>query len=259
MNQHILVEKKNRIGYIIINRPEKRNALNDATVTELKEAFTTFESDDEVKIIILKATGNAFCAGADLEYLTQLESNSYEDNLADSTHLMELYYTIYQLKKVVIAQVHGHALAGGCGLVSVCDFSFSVPEANFGYTENRIGFVPAIVMIFLIRKIGEAKAREMLLSGNVIKASQAVQYGLVTSLVDAEEDLEKTVEDFAQHLVIHNASSSMATTKIMLAQIQDKPLLEALRYAAKMNAKTRSSEDCRKGIHAFLNKENIKW
>ncbi|MFN8414872.1 MAG: enoyl-CoA hydratase-related protein [Cytophagaceae bacterium] len=259
MASEILTEKRDRIGYIILNRPEKRNALNATTVIELKKAFIDFKDDTDVKVIILKANGHAFCAGADLEYLKQLEQNSYEENLKDSTLLMDLYKYIYTFPKVVIAQVHGHALAGGCGLVSVCDFSFSIPEANFGYTENRIGFIPAIVMIFLIRKIGEAKAREMLLSGNVVKASEAVKYGLITELVDSEEELEKKVNDYAQHLIIHNAESSMALTKEMLASIQDKDLNAALEYAAQMNAKARTSEDCKKGIHAFLNKETVKW
>ncbi|MDB5271988.1 MAG: paaF [Chitinophagaceae bacterium] len=255
----IQTEIKDRLAYISINRPEKRNALNDKVVLELLQAFKAAEENPEVKIIILTGQGNTFCAGADLEYLKQLQNNSYEDNLKDSKQLMELYKTIYQLSKIVIAQVNGHAIAGGCGLVTVCDFSFSVPDANYGYTETRIGFIPAIVMSFLVRKIGEARAKELMLTGNVIHSQQALTYGLINQIVDDENSLGKVVYDFAQELCVHTSSQSLAMTKKMLAEIQNMSLSESLVYASEMNAKARSSEDCKKGIDAFLNKTTIKW
>src|SRR6478609_2823790 len=183
----IQYETKNRIAYITLNRPEKRNALNYDVVTELKNAFDRAESDDECKVVILRANGNVFCAGADLEYLQQLQANTYQENLEDSTHLMQLFYQIYTLKKVVIAQIHGHAIAGGCGLVTVCDFAFAVPEAKLGYTEVKIGFIPAIVKVFLLRKIGEAKAKELLLTGDLISAQEARDFGLINYIVSPEE------------------------------------------------------------------------
>src|SRR5690606_36418588 len=134
--------------------------------------------------------------GADLEYLQKLQHNTFEENLTDSTILMELYKKIYLLKKVVIAQVNGHAIAGGAGLVSVCDFAFAVSEANFGYTEVKIGFIPAIVMVFLIKKIGEGKARELLLSGNIIDGEEAAKIGLINWVLE-EDKLESTVNEFA--------------------------------------------------------------
>ena len=145
---------QNRKAYITLNRPGKRNALSHELVAELKEAFHLAEKEDQAKVVILKANGEAFCSGADLAHLQQLQNFSHEENLADSNHLKELFLQIYSLKKVVIAQVQGHALAGGCGLATVCDFIFAVPEAKFGYTEVKIGFIPAIVMVFLLRKIG---------------------------------------------------------------------------------------------------------
>ncbi len=144
----VLYEVKERIGYLTLNRPEKRNALNFELVAALKEAFTRAENDPGVKVVVLRANGEAFCAGADLAYLQQLQQFSFEENLADSNHLKDLFLMIYQLKKVVIAQVQGHALAGGCGLATVCDFVFAVPEAKFGYTEVKIGFIPALVLVF---------------------------------------------------------------------------------------------------------------
>lgn len=256
---HLLTyEIENRVAYITLNRPEKRNALSAELVTELKQAFQEAAQSSEVKVIVLTGKGKAFCAGADLAYLQSLQTNTYEENLADSRHLMELFQQIYTLPKVVIAQVNGHALAGGCGLATVCDFAFSVPEAKFGYTEVRIGFIPAIVKVFLLRKIGEGRAKELLLSGNLITADEAQDMGLINHVVHAEA-LESRVREFAESLCTHNSGQSMAYTKQMIAAVQDMSLDEALAYAAEQNAKARASEDCQKGIAAFLNKETPGW
>ena len=252
------VAVENRIGYITLNRPDKRNALNHEFVSELKTAFKQLEEDENAKLIVLRAEGKAFCAGADLAYIQQLQKNTYEENLEDSNHLKELFHMIYTFPKVVIAQIQGHALAGGCGLATVCDFSFTVPEAKFGYTEVKIGFIPAIVKVFLLRKIGEGKAKELLLSGRLYTAEQAQNFGLVNELVEADK-LESHVADFAQELIQNNSGQSMQFTKQMIAEVQEKGLEEGLQYAAEQNAKARGSEDCKKGIAAFLNKESPSW
>jgi methylglutaconyl-CoA hydratase len=249
---------KNRIGYITLNRPNKRNALNFDVVTELKEAFTAAEDNDEVKVVILNSMGETFCAGADLEYLQKLQKFSFEQNMADSIHLKELFLQIYQLKKVVIAQVQGHALAGGCGLATVCDFVFSAPEARFGYTEVKIGFIPAIVMVFLMRKVGEGKAKQLLLSGSWISAHEAKALNLINGII-AKERLAEEVVTFATQLIESNSGYSMSVTKQMMAKIQSLSLEDALTFAAEMNAKARASDDCRRGIAAFLNEEKIRW
>jgi len=256
--EFVRYEVKNRVGYITLNRPDKRNALNHLFVTELKTIVKRAENDTNVKVIVLKAEGSAFCSGADLEYLQSLQQFSYEQNLQDSIHLMELFKLIYQLEKVVIAQVQGHALAGGCGLASVCDFVFSVPEANYGYTESRIGFVPAIVMVFLIRKIGEAKAKELLLSGIILTSSKALDFGIVNWVVE-ESKIEDAVNSFAQQLCVTNSEQSMMLTKKMISEVQSLSLDEALRYACEKNAEARNSEDCKRGVTAFLNKEKLNW
>src|SRR5689334_19298324 len=248
----------NRVGYITLNRPDKRNALSFELITELKETFTKAEKDDAVKVIVLRANGDVFCSGADLAYLQQLQGFSYEENLADSNHLKELFFQVYTLQKVVIAQVQGHALAGGCGLATVCDFTFSVPEAKFGYTEVKIGFIPAIVMVFLLRKIGEARAKQLLLSGDLINSQEALHMGLINKIVSKEQLADEVVK-FATHLVESNSASSMMMTKQMIAQVQSMKLEEALTFASEMNAKARTNDDCKKGIASFLNKEKIVW
>lgn len=256
--QYTKYEVKDRVGYITLNRPEKRNALNYETVSELRQLFEEAASDEKVKVIVLSGEGKAFCAGADLGYIQQLQKNSYEENLEDSRHLKELFYQIYTHPKVVIAAINGHALAGGCGLATVCDFSFAVPEAKFGYTEVRIGFVPAIVMLFLLRKIGEGKAKDLLLSGRLISADEAKSLGLINEVVE-NGNLHQRVMDFARDLCQQNSGESMMLTKQMMAGLQGKSLEEALEYASAQNAKARDTRDCKKGIAAFLNKEEQNW
>jgi methylglutaconyl-CoA hydratase len=249
---------KNHIGYITLNRPEKRNALSYEMVSQLKEAFQQHRDNEEVKVIILRAEGKVFCAGADLAYLQQLQENNYDENLEDSLHLMDLFKQIYTMPKVVIAAVHGHAIAGGCGLATVCDFAFSTPEAKFGYTEVRIGFVPAIVSLFLLRKIGESRAKSLLLSGELISSEEAMEIGLINGLVSADI-FYREVDGFAKELVIKNSGQSMGLTKQLIAEVQEMDLSKGLSYAAEKNAKARATTDCKRGIASFLNKEEIRW
>lgn len=247
-----------RIAYITLNRPEKRNALNDEMIKLLKQAFVQASEDPEAKVIVLRAAGKVFSAGADLEYLQRLQKNTFEENLWDSNRLKELFQMIYTHNKVVIAQVQGHAIAGGCGLATVCDFVIAQPAAKFGYSEVHIGFVPAIVMVYLLRRLGEGAARELLISGRMIDASEALKWGLVNQVV-ALDGLEQTVYVFAQRLVSENSAESMKRTKAMIATVQDMTLAKALDFAADQNAQARSTEDCQQGIKAFLDKLPIKW
>jgi methylglutaconyl-CoA hydratase len=256
--KYLAFEIKDRLGYITLNRPEKRNALNFPFIREIKTALELAENDPNIKVIIIKGSGKAFCAGADLEYLAKLQEYSFNENLIDSTNLMELYATIYRLKKVVIAEVNGDALAGGCGLVTVCDFAFAAADAKFGYTEVKIGFIPAIVMVFLVRKIGEGRARELLLSGDKISASTALGLGII-SAISAPHTLSDDVFLFAQKLCKENSAGSMELVKRMLLDTQQLPLGEALNFAAKMNAHARGTIECKRGIASFLNKVALEW
>ena len=256
--KYITCTVNDRVGIITLNRPEKRNALSYDLISELESAFEQYEIDNSVNVIILKANGQAFCAGADLADLQRLQTYSFEQNLADSNHLKELFLRIYTLKKVVIAQVQGPALAGGCGLATVCDFVFTVPKAKFGYPEVKIGFIPAIVMIFLLRKIGEGKTKRLLLSGDQFSAERAYQLGMVHEIV-APEVLEEHVMKFAKRLIRTNSSHAMMLTKQMTTKLYSMSLQESLSFAADMNARARESDDFKRGVSSFLNKENIEW
>ncbi len=256
--QYIQYNTKDRIGYITLNRPEKRNALNAELVNELKASIKIAETDNNVKVIVIKANGKAFCAGADLEYLQNLQSFSYEENLEDSTNLMELYKMIYLSEKIFIAQVEGHAIAGGAGLATVCDFIFSVPEAKYAYTEVAIGFVPAIVSIFLTRKIGEAKSKELLLTGKIISAKEAKDINIF-NFIESKETIQNAVYEFAQNLINKTSADSLRITKQLIANIQSLDIEDAFNLTAETNAKSRETDDCKKGIGAFLSKKEIKW
>lgn len=254
----VIYQVESPIARITINRADKRNALSEDVIAGLKKSFTKASENKKVKAVILTGSGNTFCSGADLKYLQQLQEFSEEENREDSQKLLELFQQIYFLKKPVIAQVNGAALAGGCGLVSVCDFAFSTVEAKFGYTEVRIGFIPAMVSVFLLRKLGEARAKRLLLGGEIIDCDTAEKIGLINGYFE-EEKLETRVLEFATTLCRHNSSTAMTMTKELIDKIQGMNLNNALDYAVEMNVKARSTEDCKKGVTAFLNKEKLIW
>lgn len=251
-------EVTDRICYLTINRPEKRNALNPELVASLTGAFELAKEDELARVIVLRAEGGVFSAGADLAYLQQLQNNSFDENVEDSAALKKLFYTIYTCPKAVIAQVEGHAIAGGCGLASVCDVIFSVPEAKFGYTEVKIGFIPALVACFLVRKLGEARTRELLLSGELIDAATAEKYGLINFIADSGL-IRESVKQYALNLTRTTSGQSVALTKELINMAQNLSLEASLQDAVKLNAKARSTADCKRGIAAFLNKEKLTW
>jgi methylglutaconyl-CoA hydratase len=255
----IAVEQSGRLCTITLNRPEKRNAIDDVMIVELRHAFTAAERMDDVRVVILTGAGTAFCAGADLDYLSKLSSNTFDENKEDSLNIMRLFSQIYTLRKPVIAKVRGPAIAGGCGLVTVCDFTFAAEEtAKFGYSEVRIGFLPAIVMVFLIKRIGEGKARELVLAGEQINAAEAEEIGLISKSVP-ERALDEEVERHALAISEKNSPSSMALSKEMFSKLDGLNFVDALEYAANMNALTRMTEDFKKGLTSVLKKEGILW
>lgn len=249
---------KDRVATITLNRPEKRNALNQDLVLALGHALQKAEKAEDVCVVVLTGAGKTFSAGADLAALQALQTATPMENAADSEILAALFKQIYLHPKPVIARVHGHAIAGGCGLAAVCDFSIVSSSAKLGFTEVRIGFVPAIVMVFVLRKLGEASARNLLLRGSLISAGEAARIGLVSQVV-ASEKLDETVEDIARDLATQTSGSAVALTKKMMAQVPGMGLAEALSYATQMNAFARGTEDCQAGIAAFLNKTNPPW
>ncbi|RPH30612.1 enoyl-CoA hydratase/isomerase family protein [bacterium] len=248
-----------RKAVITLKRPEKRNAMDDVMVNELTLIFGAAGRDPEVKALLLQAAGPAFCSGADLEYLSRIAKFDLEENRMDSFRLANLFRTIYELRKPVVALVNGPALAGGCGLASVCDFVIASEErAQFGYTEAHIGFVPAIVLFFLIKRVGEGRARELVLRGNILSAVEAKEIGLV-SLVVPEKELQPAGTRLLEELLTENSLTSMTLCKELLSKLHGMNLADALDFAANMNAAARMTPECKQGIAAFLNKQPLKW
>jgi methylglutaconyl-CoA hydratase len=258
MEDLVLYEVIDRVGYLTLNRPEKRNALSFEFVQALKDALSKAEKDENCKVIVLKSNGEAFCSGADLASLQKLQNNTYQENLADSQHLAGLFLQIYHSPKIVISRVEGPAFAGGCGLATICDFCFADFNAKFAYTEVKIGFIPAIVMVFLLRTVGEKIARQILLTGDVFDGQKALEYQLISGVIDPKI-IEEEVHKFAVKLCKHTSAQSIASTKKMLAKVPELSLENAINYASEMNADARASEDCKRGISAFLNKEKLSW
>lgn len=247
----VLTSVADGIGTITMNRADKRNALSAELVAHLHAAFLQMGSDAAVKVIVLSGEGSAFCAGADLAYLQKITENSPLENLADSTALKDMFQSIVDCPKPVIAKVHGAAIAGGCGLATVCDVVIAGREKSlFGYSEVRIGFIPAIVLVYLVRKIGDTQSRRLVLTAENINADEALRLGLITKVVD-DEDLEAETMQMARQIA-KNSGSAMAMSKMMLGAVQGMSLDAGLHYATVMNALARQTDDCKQGIATFL-------
>ena len=254
--RHVLVKSSNGVETIILNRPDKRNALCPLLIEELTQALNEAEKSD-CGVVILTGAGPAFCAGLDMEHLATMKAHISEDARRDAENMAKVLRTLYDFPKPVIAAVNGHAIAGGMGLATIPDFTIAVPEAKFGYTEVKVGFVPAIAATFLLRQVGELRTRELLLSGKLIKAHEALEMGLVTQIVNAEE-LMGTAYALAQCLMM-NSPQAMREVKRLLAQHARRRLDEELQEAIAVNAEQRSAEDFREGVQAFLEHRRPEW
>ncbi|MEM6264674.1 MAG: enoyl-CoA hydratase/isomerase family protein [Bacteroidota bacterium] len=256
--QHIQLEVENRIAYLTLARPEVHNAFNFDMMQELVHAVQNIEQMPGAKVVVIRAKGSAFSAGPDVAYYKQMQSFGPEQHQADSRILADLLMLVYRSSKLIIAQVEGAATGPGCALMTVADFAFVVPEATLGFPEAKNGFVPAVVVPFLIRKIGETRAKEMLLSGDLIYADEAARYQLVNRLIPAEE-IAGYVTQFATRICNRNSAASMQLTKKMIADLQSFPLEEAVQFAAKMNAHARGNVDFQRGIQGVIHEQELEW
>jgi methylglutaconyl-CoA hydratase len=248
----IKYKAENNIGVLTLNRPEKRNALHPNLVNQIKEKLEEIEKDEAIKILIITGEGKAFCAGADLSYLDKLREYSSIENEKDSRELAELFLMIYNFPKPVIAAVNGAAIAGGCGLASVCDLIVANEEhSKFGYSEVKIGFIPAMVSVFLIRKVGEGFANQLFLSADVINGKRAYEMGFVNYLYNNVLDGAMEV---ASNL-ISNSAYSLSLTKKMIKTVSRLSIEDAVEYCIGLNTISRSSKDFMDGLEKFLTKK----
>ncbi len=247
------------VAVLTLNRPEKRNALNPALVQALTTVLKDLAELDHIRAVLITGAGKAFCAGADLAYLKELANYDDQENLEDTRQLARLFQTLYTLPKLTLAVVNGPALAGGCGLATLCDFVMAAREtATFGYTEVRIGFIPALVANYLIRRVSPHVARELMMTGRILSAEEAIQVGLVNAVFPVEELLARS-RQFVETLLNQNSFSAMMRIKQLTQHLLDLPLEEGLRWAAQENVAARKTADCQRGLAAFLNKEVIRW
>ena len=249
----LLIETNGTVRTLTLNRPEKRNALNDELVSELKAALTDADGDTSLYAIVIRGAGKDFCSGADLESLRKISEASYDENLEDARSLAELFAFIRRVKIPVIAAVHGRALAGGCGLATACDLVIATQSARFGYPEVKIGFVPAIVMAFLRRNTSEKRAFEIATQGFEFSSAEAERLGLINHIV-TDDAFEEEVARFAA--VYEKVSrSAVIMSKKLLYEMDSLDFAASIEAGAKANAQARMSEDCKKGIAKFLEKK----
>jgi len=245
-----------RVATLTLNRPEKRNAISFELIDDLLRALDEVAKSDALLLIVTGA-GKAFCSGMDLDNLKALLGRTPEQNLQDSEKMVRLFRSLYEFPKVTIAAVNGPAIAGGTGLALLCDFTLAVPDAKFGYTEVRIGFVPAIVSTFLLRQVGEKQARDLLLTGRILGADEAVRMGLINEIVPAENLMNRSRELAA--LLLENSASSLRATKQLLTDHARVELDANIDAAVRENAAIRSTADFREGISSFLEKRKPVW
>ena len=252
----IILAEQDGIALITLNRPDKRNAVSFELVEELMRALDEAERSS-AQVVIITGAGKAFCAGLDLDNLKQLLGRTHEQNVQDSATMARLFRRIYDFPKPMIAAVNGHAIAGGTGIATMCDFTLSVAEAKYGYTEVKIGFVPAIVSSILVWQVGHKIARDLLMTGRLFDAAEAHRYGLVNEIVEPERLLPRALE--LAHQLMENSPSSVRLTKKLINGFLTKVLDEQMAQAVEDNARIRTTADFREGITAFLEKRKPKW
>jgi len=244
------------VATITLNRPEKRNAVSFALVEELLSAFDEIEQTSS-QVVILTGAGKAFCAGLDLDELKNLLGKAHNENVADSSRMGRIFRRLYDFPLPTIAAVNGAAIAGGTGFATMCDFTLAVPEAKFGYTEVRIGFVPAIVSSMLVWQVGHKIARDLLLTGRLFDAAEGHRYGLINEVVEPGRLMTRARELAAQ--LMENSPSSMRATKRLINGFIARQLDDQINQAVQDNARIRTTTDFREGITAFLEKRKPRW
>jgi methylglutaconyl-CoA hydratase len=247
-----LIEDHGAVRVLTLNRPEKRNALNDALIGALKDALREADANGELRAIVIRGAGKDFCSGADLEALRKISEASYEENLKDARSLAELFLMIRKVRVPVIAAVHGRALAGGCGLATACDLVIATRSARFGYPEVKIGFVPAMVAAILRRNLGEKKSFELLTQGFEFSAEEANAIGLVNAVFE-EDGFDAAAFEYAS-VYSKVSGSAVAMTKRLLYEIDGDGFSIAVEKGAETNTRARMTEDCKNGIAKVLEK-----
>ena len=244
------------VATLTLNRPDKRNAISYELIADLVRALEEVKHS-AARVLIITGAGKAFCSGMDLDDLKSLIGRTPEQSIEDTRTMVSLFRSLYEFPRPTVAAVNGAAIAGGTGLALLCDFTLAVPEAKFGYTEVRIGFVPAIVSTFLLRQVGEKIARDLLLTGRIFDAEEALRIGLLTQIVPSDKLMDRARELAAQ--LMENSPISLTYTKRLLTDHARKELDSQIESAIQENAAIRATADFREGVTSFLEKRKPKW
>jgi methylglutaconyl-CoA hydratase len=258
MGYHTLTYQQDEAGIVTValTVPEKRNAISAQMIGDLLGALDQAEQSS-ARVVILTGAGKAFCAGMDLDELQNVAKQALPKNLEDARRITKLFSRLYGFPKPLIAAVNGPAIAGGCGIATLTDFTISVPEAKFGYTEVKLGFIPAIVAVFLRRRLGDKQVRDLLLSGRIIDASEAYRIGLISEIVPSEALMTRAREIAA--VLLDASPTALRETKKLLLSFDRAAVRAELEAAIEANADIRSTPDFREGVAAFLEKRRPKW
>ncbi len=250
-------EKQNRVARVTFNRPEIHNAFNATVITEMRQVFNEIEKDDNIRVVVLTGAGKSFCAGADLNWMRSVVNQSFEQNLAESYALAELFHAMYSCKRPVIGRINGAAIGGGTGFVAVCDIAIAARSAVFSFSEVKIGVVPACIGPYVIKKIGEGKTRELFITGERMNAERAHEVGLVNRVVD-DDQLDSEVDKLIK-FIISSGPQAVAMAKKLIGEVSAMTPEQFKPYTAEMIARLRISDEGQEGMDAFLNKRKPRW
>ena len=256
MYSTLILDIAGQIATITLNRPEKRNAMTATMIAEIQTALDEIEKS-HARVGILTGAGKAFCSGMDLEMLAAIAQQSAAENQEDSRRVAKMFRRIWSFPRPLISAVNGAALAGGCGVATLCDFTLAGPDAKFGYTEVRIGFLPALVSVFLTRQIGEKKSRDLLLTGRILEAAEAKEFGLVNEVIPAENLLARARQ--LAEVLIAASPGSLSRAKRLMTSSAAASVDHDLERAILENARIRCTPDFKEGLASFLEKRKPVW
>lgn len=255
--QTLLYAVKDKIARITFNRPEVHNAFNGLLIDEMSAVFKSIDSDDSIRVVLLTGAGKSFCAGADLNWMRDVKEQSFESNLAESNRLADLFYQMYSCKRPIIGRINGAAIGGGTGFVALCDIALAARSAKFSFSEVKIGVVPACIAPYVIKKMGEGKARELFITGERMKAERAFEVGLVNKVVN-DEELDAEVNALVK-VILTSGPEAVAMAKKLVSEVPSMTPKQFKPYTAEMIARIRGSAEGQEGMDAFLNKRTPRW
>lgn len=253
----VRLDVSRRVARVTFCRPEIHNAFNATVIDEMADVFRRIDGDENIRVVVLSGEGKSFCAGADLNWMRAVKDQSFEQNLAESNRLADLFWQIYTCTRPVVGRINGAAIGGGTGFVAVCDIAVAARSAKFSFSEVKIGVVPACIGPYVIRKMGEGKARELFITGERMTAERAREVGLVNHVVD-DERLDAAVDELV-HTILTSGPQAVAMAKKLVSEVPAMTPEQFRPYTAEMIARLRVSEEGQEGMDAFLNKRPPRW